>query len=355
MDPRPRIVCALQLPPPLHGVTAMNAQLVASGALQRQFRLDVVPLQFSATVAELGSVNARKLVRGAVIGTRLARRFARRPAAFYLTLAPQRPAITRDAAFLALARAARIPRIVHLHARPTRDVLPILRRALHGATVILLSPALRSDFGDTLHDAQVHYVPNGLSAAPNVERAARPVPRILFLSHLLPAKGPLVLVEALLELARRGLPFEATFAGSPTRELGLDALRAALAPLGSRVRCVGEVDRSTTTSLFRDHDVLAYPSRADAFPLVLIEALRAGLPIVASEVGACAEIVGNAGLIVPPGDAPRLADALAQLLVAPSLRSELGAVARARFSAHYTVERWESALAAAINAALSTR
>jgi glycosyltransferase involved in cell wall biosynthesis len=285
----------------------------------------------------------------------LASRFARRPAAFYLTLAPQRPAIMRDAAYLALARAARVPRIVHLHARPEPEVLPLLRRALAGATVILLAPSLRTELGDAIDDARVHYVPNGIADQPVAPRVARAVPRILFLSHLLRAKGPLVLVDALLELSRRGVSFEATFAGAATHEVSADALRAALAPLAPRARYVGEVDPSATTALFADHDILAYPSLADAFPRVLVEALRAGMPIVGSDVGAIAEVVGDAGSIVAPGDPRALADALERLLVAPSLRTALGRAARARFCAHYTLERWESAFMAAISAALSTR
>ena len=101
--------------------------------------------------------------------------------------------------------------------------------------------------------------------------------------------------------------------------------------------------------------MLAYPSRADAFPRVLVEAMRAGIAIVASDVGAIAELVGDAALVVPPDEPRRLADALAQLIVAPSMRTELGAATRARYCAHYTVERWEAGVAAAITAALSTR
>jgi len=343
---RPRIVCALQLPPPVHGVTAMNAQLVASEALRNEFELDIVALRFSATIAELGRTSPGKLLRAGIVAAQLARRFARRPAAFYITLATQRPAIVRDAAYLALARAAGVPRIVHLHARPEPAVLPLLRRALHGASVILLARSLRAELGDAVDDARVHYVPNGIPDAV-VPRSAHRVPRILFLSHLVPAKGPLVLIEALSELARRGVAFEATFAGAPTSEISPEMIRARLAPLGARY--VGEVDPTATPALMAEHDILAYPSRDDAFPRVVIEALRAGMAIVASDVGAIAEIVGDAALLVPPGDAHALANSLAQLLVTPAIRAELASLSRARYCEHYTVERWEAAIAVALS------
>ncbi|MEO8551730.1 MAG: glycosyltransferase, partial [Kofleriaceae bacterium] len=244
MISRPRIVCALQLPPPLHGVTAINAQLVASETLAGRFELDVVPMQFSETVAELGTISLGKLVEATAVGARLAAKLASRPAALYISMAVQRPACFRDAGYLAIARALGVPRIVHLHARPDRAVLPLLRQALHGATVILLSPALRADLGDAVSDTQVRYVPNGIEdPGEPVERTSRP-PRVLFLSNLLAEKGPLVLVDALAVLAARGVAFEATFAGAPSRELGEAELRAAIVRggIGEHARYLGPVE-----------------------------------------------------------------------------------------------------------------
>jgi glycosyltransferase involved in cell wall biosynthesis len=341
----------MQLPPPVHGVSAINAQIATSEALAERFELTVLPLQFSTEIAELGVVTVEKLVRASSIAARLAWQLAtRRPAAVYFTLAVQRPALYRDVALLSLVRAAGVRRIVHIHARPDPEVLPVLRRALHGATVILLSPALRTELGDAVTDEQVRYVANGV---PDVgEHAHVSTPRLLFLSNLLVDKGPLVLAAALAELARRGLRFEATFAGEPSRELSAPALRDAL---GDRARYVGAVAGEDRLALFRDHDIFAYPSLRDAFPLAVLEAMSAGLAIVASDVGAIAEITADTALLVPPNEPGRLADALAQLITVPSLRTELGRAARERYLARYTVASFETALAAAITSSLSSR
>jgi glycosyltransferase involved in cell wall biosynthesis len=343
-----RILCVMQLPPPVHGVTAVNAQIVASAVLAERFELAVLPLQFSDEISELGVISVEKLLRAGAVAAKLAWQLAtRRPDAVYFTLAVQRPAVYRDLALLSLVRAAGVPRIVHLHARPEPAVLPVLRRALHGATVILLSPLLRADLGDAVTDEQVRYVANGVVDLGDLERERRRVPRVLFLSNLLVDKGPLVLVDALDELSRRKLAFEATFAGAPSNEIDPAAF-------GTHT-CVGAVSAEAKRQLFRDHDIFAYPSTRDAFPLAVIEAMSAGLAIVASEVGAISEIVGDSALLVPPNDPRRLADALAQLITAPALRAELGRAARERYVAHYTVADFENALAAAISSALSTR
>src|SRR5450631_3449817 len=115
MGPRPHVLCVMQLPPPVHGVTTINAQIATSPTLAEHFELDVLPLQFSNEISELGLVTVEKLLRAGSVAARLAWHLAtRRPAAVYFTLAVQRPAIYRDLALLSLVRAAGVRRIVHL-------------------------------------------------------------------------------------------------------------------------------------------------------------------------------------------------------------------------------------------------
>jgi glycosyltransferase involved in cell wall biosynthesis len=356
---KPRILCVMQLPPPLHGVTAINSQIVASRVINERFELDVIPLRFAETIAELGRISPDKLVRAGGVAARLAWALARRrPAAVYLTLAVQRPALYRDLALLALVRAARLPRIVHLHARPDPEVRRLLRQALRGATVILVSPALRPELGDAVEDARVRFVANGIAALVELgefQREPRPIPRVLFLSNLLVDKGPLVLVEALRLLAARGIAFEVAFAGAPSRELGEAELHHALAPLGNQARYLGPIAAAEVPGLLRAYDVFAYPTLHDAMPLAVLEAMRAGLPIVASEVGAIGDMLGSAGVLVAPNQASLLAEGLAPLLTDPAARSELGRAARARFLSNYTLQRFEGSWVDAISSALSTR
>jgi glycosyltransferase involved in cell wall biosynthesis len=175
---------------------------------------------------------------------------------------------------------------------------------------------------------------------------------VLFLSNLLVDKGPFVLAAALTELARRGLRFEATFAGALSRDLSAQMLRDVLP---ANAHYVGAIVDDDKLGLFRDHDIFAYPSLRDAFPLAVLEAMSAGLAIVASDVGAIADITADAALLVPPNEPGKLADALAQLITVPSMRAELGRAARERYLARYTVSRFETALVDAISSALSSR
>ena len=123
-----------------------------------------------------------------------------------------------------------------------------------------------------------------------------------------------------------------------------DDLRDTATKLGvaDRVRFAGAVDDTTLLAAYAAADAFVLPSlnRGEAFGLVLLEAMRARLPIVASAVpgSGIGEVVGDSGLLVPPGDAGALAVALAKMRDA-DLRARLGTRGRERFEARFTLER----------------
>jgi glycosyltransferase involved in cell wall biosynthesis len=147
------------------------------------------------------------------------------------------------------------------------------------------------------------------------------------------------------------------FVGNFTRRKGLDTLLAALAQAGRglelhvvtndplppdpavHVHRGLEPGGEALRERFRQADVFVLPTRADAVPWVVAEAMAAGLPVVASPVGAIPEMVGDAGILVPVGDATALAGALEQLRDEPQLIRELGARARRRAEEHYDRSR----------------
>ena len=89
-------------------------------------------------------------------------------------------------------------------------------------------------------------------------------------------------------------------------------------------------------------DVVAVPSLGDNFPQVVLEAMACGVPVVGSDVGGIPEQVqpGVTGLLVPPGDASALRDALFRLLSDPALRAEMSVQARRRAEAEYTLAHY---------------
>jgi glycosyltransferase involved in cell wall biosynthesis len=126
---------------------------------------------------------------------------------------------------------------------------------------------------------------------------------------------------------------------------GRDEVERAAAPLGDRVVLAGY--RTDAMETLDAIDVLVNPSRSDAFPTSLLEAMAAGVPVVASAVGGIPEIVddGITGLLIDaPPRADALADAIARLVDDAELRRRLGAAGEDRFEREFAAAGWAERL-----------
>jgi glycosyltransferase involved in cell wall biosynthesis len=123
------------------------------------------------------------------------------------------------------------------------------------------------------------------------------------------------------------------------------ALEAEIASLGvaDAVELLGE--RDDVPDLLAGADVLALPSLSEGMPMSVLEAMAAGLPVVASHVGGVGELVvdGATGMLVPPADPAALAGALNELAADPGLRARMGEAGRRRAEAEFSLERFRRA------------
>jgi glycosyltransferase involved in cell wall biosynthesis len=138
-------------------------------------------------------------------------------------------------------------------------------------------------------------------------------PRIGVVGRLSPEKGVDVFLHACDALARRGVSFSAVVAGDGPERARLERLRDAL-DLAGRVDFIGATP--AMASLYASLDLLVIPSRSEGLPNVLLEALRADVPVVATRVGAIPDVLDSpsAGLVVSPGSAEALAEGIALAL-----------------------------------------
>lgn len=183
---------------------------------------------------------------------------------------------------------------------------------------------------------------------PNALRAldAAGGPLVVAVSRHDPRKGGDVLLEALALLAARGVPFRACLVGAGPLLESHRALARRLS-LGGRVSLPGYVEDAF--DVLSRADVFVLPSKSEqSGSLALLEALQAGRACIASACDGIPEDVtdGRDALLVPPGDARALADALGRLLGDPDLRTRLGRAARATFEARFSAEALAGALGA---------
>jgi glycosyltransferase involved in cell wall biosynthesis len=139
-----------------------------------------------------------------------------------------------------------------------------------------------------------------------------------------PKKGLSTLLRAVPALAARHPAARLVLVGDGPARAGLEVLARELGVAG-RVRFVGA--RQDAAALCGAFDVFALPSLWEGFGMVLLEAMAAGVPAVASRVGGVPEVMGETGVLVPPGDPAALAAALAGLLDRPAEVARLGEAA----------------------------
>ncbi len=200
------------------------------------------------------------------------------------------------------------------------------------AVVTVVSAAVLADVraaGVTRDD--VHLILHGVPLEPSRDLAKAnphaPLPRLGVMAHLIDRKGVDVLLRAVARLDP-GLWRCLLVAGTGNGETSLRALAARLLP-GGRVAWLGPLP---TAEFFPQVDLVVVPSRSDALPLVLLQAMAYGVPVVASAVGGIPEAVRHPveGLLVDADDPAALATALCRSLVAPAEACARARAARSR-------------------------
>jgi len=213
--------------------------------------------------------------------------------------------------------------------------------------MVAVSHRLAADLRRELRVAasRISVLPNGVRAERAQPAAVRgelgldPNDRLLLsVGNLYPVKGHLHLVDALGVLGGRHGAVHLAIAGRGDLADSLQA-RAHELGLGARVHLLGL--RSDIPALLAAADAFVLPSLSEGLPLALLEAMFAGRPIVASEVGEVGAALGDgdAGLLVPAGDSKALAAALGEVLGDPARARELGERAARRAAAEYDVSQ----------------
>ena len=164
----------------------------------------------------------------------------------------------------------------------------------------------------------VEVVHDGVAPPPPVPIEGPGEGRLLAVGALVDHKGHRTLLDALVELPGATL----IIAGEGPRRPRLERQVARLG-LSGRVQLVGQID--DVDRLRRGADLLVHPSHEEGLGQAVLEALLAGLPVVAAAAGGLPESVGGVGWLVPPRRPTRLAKALRQALSAPSARERLAA------------------------------
>ncbi len=219
------------------------------------------------------------------------------------------------------------------------------RRSVQNATHIFLTSPFEEPIVSALGVAaeRQSVVTNGVnpfflqSAEAELQRAVKErwcidpeVPSFLFVGNHTINKGIDILLEAIHQIRH---PLRVLIAGRirSQQEHMLLLRKHRVGELGERVTFTDAVSDEELRALYQSVNALVFPSRADTLPMVVLEAMASGLPVIASRVGGIPyQITEETGILVPPNDSTALARAMGELAGDPDRRTAMGAAGRER-------------------------
>lgn len=255
---------------------------------------------------------------------------------------------------LPASRLLRIPMVINFHGaelllvRKFPWVAPVLRFLIGRADAAVANSGFTAARVKALRETEVHVIPFG-SPLPAFEKTAEPFssePRnILFVGRHIERKGIPFLIDAFSRLREPGKwRLRIVGAGDRTEEL---KRRAAASPHADKIVFTGKLDPAALAAEYAGASVFVLPAVVDSkgdtegLGVVLIEAVAAGLPLVASDVGGIPDVVvdGESGLLVPEKDPEAIARAVERLADDPALRASLVEGARKRCAEFFNWDR----------------
>jgi glycosyltransferase involved in cell wall biosynthesis len=385
-------------PPPYQGQSVFTAMLLAPGALDRAFRVVHLETADRRPLDNMGRLDVHNVRLGLAHTVRLARLIRRhRPQVVYIGVAQNRLGYLRDAVFMTVARLFGCRIVTQLHGSALGDFYqgagPVMRwviRTTSGwlSAAAVLSPRLLHVYDELVPPERLRAVAAGVpdplatapmaasaASGPSVGRAAGgeggggDAGRLAggarggaagggaggraggdgvvvgYLGTLYEPKGYLELIRAAALLSRdqpEGYTFRLAGDWFSEAERRQAMELVAGSGLDGVVEVVGPVAGAAKGEFLASLDFLVFPGhQPEGLPLVVLEAMAAGRPVVATPMGAIPDVIvpGETGDLVPPRDPAALAAAIRRLAADPAARARYGAAGRERYLAEYTEEK----------------
>lgn len=349
MSRRPRILLVSPRPPPRGGIATWTETILRSDLIQR-YDVDIVntaPRQKNSVSATSEFRIGRAFEALRLLWT-LAWRIAWfRPALLHVNTS-FRWALWRDGFFVFLGRLAGTRTVLHFRggdfaesfASEGRLYQGFVRSVLRAADrLIALDHSTEAFLTDIGGQARVRYLANfvrlqDFGEPPDRGSRSREPMRILFVGWLIAEKGVAELLTAVACIP----DVQLTLVG-PQQDSYREKIEPMLRSLGNRVRVLPASPPEVVRNLYAAADVLVLPTYREGFPNVVLEAMAAALPVVATPVGAIPDAIrdGEEGLLVPVRDPSALETALRRLTADPALRLRMGRRARARVESEFSL------------------
>ena len=345
------------MPPPFHGSTMMNKRLAESAILEKELNRSIFPLSISKNMSDIGKFSVRKfmfIIRDAfrLIYKLITHKFS----LVYFAISPYGFAFFKDALYVFIVKIlSRAQLIFHLHGKGMGNYasknklnLFIYKWVFKNSHVICLANNLISDIRP-FYGKDVYIVNNGIKKEidqwNNTKKSQ--VVTFLFLSNFLKEKGILDLFDAVSVLKEK--EFKLLLVGEESDYTNNDLVRM-IKDRGLQDHCeiLGPKYGMEKWNCLKSADVFVFPTyyNKECFPVVLLEAFQAGLPVISTYEGGIPDIIddGKNGFLIKQRDIKSLADKMDWFIEHREKCKEMGNLAREKFETTYTMEIFENNL-----------
>ncbi len=359
-----KVLFLLHIPGPIHGSSIIGQYIYKSALVNSCFDCQYINLLASSDVSDTGKVDVKKIFRFFNLWISLPYKLIiSRPDLCYFAISVNGWAFLKDLLLVFWFRIFMVDIVYHFH---NKGIVTNRRKikyhfaycfAFYYQHAIVLSPKLKEDIAGYFDNSKIFVLPNGINsdeealACLNKEKFNN-IPNILFLSNLFRSKGIFVLLDALSLLKNKNVEFSCNIIGGEgdvsvmevenyIRDLFLD----------SCVKYHGRKIGEEKNVFFKDASLFVFPTENECFPLVLLEAMKYGLPIVSCRVGGIEDMVkeGINGYLVNPRDHDLLANKIQSLLLDVEKMKVISECNMREFKENYTLRNFEEKLCVIIN------
>ena len=359
-----KIIFILHLPPPVHGSSMVGKYIKDSKIINSSFNAQFINLSTSRKIDEIGKNPIIKISRYLKILYTLIFSLAKfNPDFVYLAVTAKGLAFYKDFPTALLVKLFGKKLVLHFHNKGVDKSRQNLfhdwfyRILFKKSKVILLSEILYNDVIKYVKKQDVFFCPNGIPVEKNTCKILpknSQVPGLLFLSNLIESKGVFLLLEALKILKDKGIIFHCNFVGGEA-DISSTQLNQKIDDLDLQeyVTYMGKKYGKDKFKILSSSDIFIFPTfyHNECFPLVILEAMQFGLPVISTGEGGIPDIIKDreTGFIINKKNPIYLAEKIKYLIENPNDSIIMGKKGKDLFFKHYTLEIFEKRITYILN------
>ncbi len=347
----------IHMPPPVHGVSVVCKQIFESPVVNYKLEKRFIRLNLSDEINKLRKFSLKKALAFIKMCFQLIFNLVFfRPDLVYFAIMPVGTGFIKDAVLVFIIKLFQRKLVFHLHNRgiPRYYRKPLFhffyKEVFKNCSIIHLSNKLvKEELNMFNKKVKLHSCPNGI---PELDRSRFSVEkkdefRILFFSNLFMHKGIRTTFESLELIINKNTNLKLVIGGSHTGEFQafMKEIQYQKPYLLPHIEFHKECFSEKKSKLFFSTDLFILPTEfaEESMPLVILEAMSANLPVIATDTGAISDMVRNEvnGFLIPPGNVKALSEKIDYLIHNPDVRIKMGLNSRELFQKYFTLKQQE--------------